>query len=385
LKKIVKINFLMFRKIFLVYGFLNIMKAICLVGIVVVLPKTLLFFIPQKVILTVYILLCCMIVGLPLADVSYVEMSHGHKKLLTYFKHISAEELKQYYTYRKFILFILLIVYVYFPLSFEVLPHSLFIVSLIGIALLIKTSVQYIVKNEGTAITVRNGLQVMFVALFFLIGHNIVDSSYVITIITQVPVYYFAFLILLCYTVIYINVGRSYLLQQTSTSATLRVGLIKNHHLLYVLRTGLIMRLAMILAFSLLAIENPVLTALGFSLTVLTSYLTIYYSLLRNDEGKIQLFYEATKLYKIRYDKIVITLKISLVYFLLAIGLGLYTGEIVPFILAYIMTTSVFALGASIIKINIEKRQDNKILTWQDFVKISLFCTTSVGFLASLL
>jgi hypothetical protein len=375
----------MFRKMFGIYGLLNIIKAICIFGVLLIGPKALLFFIPQKAVFVTYLLFACLLYSTPLANVAYVEMSVGHKKLLTYFRHISAAELRSYYTYRKFFLFLLCTLYLFFPLSVAALPASLFIMTLLSIVLLIKTSVQVRLKDEKKTKYVNNGLQIMFVGLFILLGNHVIDAAEVAARIAQVPGYYYGIVSLLCYSITFINVGRSYLLSGRKMELTRQPSLIKNHQLLYIIRSGLLVRLLTILAFSFFALEQPLLTPFGFALTVLTSYSTIYYNLLRNDEGKVPLFYDATSLHKIRHDKLEPILKCSLFYLLLAIILGLYTGTVVGYSIAYMITTSVFALSVRVLKINIEKRQDEKVITWQNFVKIAVFNTIIVVFLASLL
>lgn len=381
------INFTLRRKEFSVYGFFNIIVFCLVIGFVLSGIKYLLFLIPQTHVLAVYLFIATFIILLPLGDVLYLRMGMHQKKMLTYFKNIPLQDVETFYLYRKFNLFVFWTFFLFFPLSVETMPFSLFTLSLLGLYIMIISLGQRLFKDEQQRKWLSNILRICFVFLawvlpqaqtqgfassFFLQEQAQFFSSYITKIIEVTPLYYFLILILLFFTITRINIKRIYEQQAVQIEGRVRYTYFKDLHILYILRTDMLAGLLTIIVMSFIGFDQPLLNAQGFTLTILTSYLMIYYSLLQNDRYKIPLFYQASRLAKIRWDKVLPIVKFSVVYLLLALILGIYTGNLFAYILSYVIATVSLVLTIFSVKISIEKRKQNKIVSWQDIIKIML-------------
>jgi len=385
LNKAFKMNVLIIRKYWGLDKPLRFLLAIIGLAIFLLGTKYLIFLIPLEHTLQIYLFFGVFVFGLPLADVLYTEMSQGHKKMYTYFKNIPVQEMQSYYVYRKFIFFLFTTVFLFFPMSLKVAPNSLLIMTLLGASVMLTTSVQYVFKDATKTKYMKMIVQGLWVLSTYFVMPEMLGTVYISELVAKIPLYYFVILICLFYTITYLNVGRSYAFSETAIERTVYFRFLKSHHLLYIVRTGMASILATILFSSFIGFDQAILTITGFSSTLVSSYLTIYLQLLQNDHNKIALLYKPTELAKIRLDKLEALLKFSLIYLLLAVGIGIYMQQLLRFISAYGITSAVFALIVFGIKINIEKRESNQILTWQDFVKITVLSVVSVLILTSFL
>jgi len=334
--------------------------------------------IPVKAILPIYWMMAIFMFGLPISDVSYVKMSAGHWKMQTYFKHVPLKDMDRYYTYRRFTMFTIWGLVLFFPLSIEAIPVGFFTIGLLGAALMFKTSVQRLFKDERKTQYADVGIKMLLIGSLIPITHGYVDPEYVRTMVYGIPLYYFIIWIVITYGITYINVGANYGLMQSVSSRTVRSKYIKDHHLLYILRGPLLSTLVTIFLFSFISFDRALLNVVGFASTVLSNYFIIYQGLLQNDKDKIQLLYRPNELHKIRLDKLPSILKFSVIYFVLAVGIGVYMGDVLRFILSYVMTTLVFIGTVSGLKINIEKGKNSKIATWQDGLLLGVVSTVLV-------
>jgi len=378
LNKALKMNFLLMRKQFHIYGFRNIFIVLAAFSLILFATKYLPFLIPEKGVLPFYLLIGTFVILLPLSELTYAKMNPGHKRMLTYFRSVPLHDVHNYYVYRKFTAFIVVVLVVFFPLLVRDVFPSLFVISILGLYQLIMTSAHRFLKNKQKVKILSGAMKYLFIFFCWVIPRNLPDLS---AQIGQIPFYHFIICIVLFYGITYNNVKRNNELQDTNLSRKARYSYIKDMHILYILRTDMIAGLLTTLVMSFMSFNNALVDPFGFALTVLISYMMIYHGLLRADQDKVQLFYRPNQLAKIRTDKVLPIIKFSVFYFVLAVGFGLYTDQLLSYLLAYIITTVVFSLMVLLLKINIERGKDEKVTSLFDFVKITAVSTAVVALL----
>jgi len=374
LNKAFKINFVIVRKYLGLDSTLKLSLAVLTVVALLVGMKYAMFFVPDDGTFFMYWLLATFSFSLPLSDVLYTEMSVAHKKMLTYFEGIPAKDIASYYTYRKFLMFTSWTIFLFFPMALDKAAHALFMMSCVAFGVMVTTSVHCIFRDERKTKYTRTLMQGLLVFPSWFVLQTSGDFSDISNVLANIPLFYFICCSIICYTITYANVGRSYVVSTNNSERTVRYTSLKNIYILYIMRKGMIPVLLTLLIGTFIGFDQALFNPLGFVSTVVTSYITIYEALLYNDQSKVQLFYKPNELYKIRLDKLMAVLKFSVVYLCLAIGLGLYTNKLLSYGIAYCISIVIFVITALVVKLNIEKRIDNKVTTWKDSIRI-IACT----------
>jgi len=373
--KAMKLNIELVRRQWGLYSVGRLLVVTLLCTSIAVGIKTLLFFIPEKSALQFYLLLASFIAIMPITDVSYTQMSDNHKKMMTYFKVIPLQDIQNYYIYRKFYLFIGLLVYVFLPLTETMLMRSLFATSLLAIYVTMTSSIERCLKRTAKKKVILTLLKYVAIIVLWGLSRN---GARLGQLLAQIPLFYFACVIFVMLALTHRNLRVIYAQQTTMLARTVRYRYIKDVRLLYVLRTNTLISLVTILIVSFIGYDQPLFYAEGFAFTLVASYWTLYASLLHNEEGTIQLFYKPNTLYRIRFDNTKTVCKCSLVYCLFAIILGVYTEQLMTYVFAYIFTTSMFITLTLTHKLNIEKKRDEKVTRVRDNMRLLLVSMTFV-------
>ncbi|WP_460016499.1 hypothetical protein [Lactovum odontotermitis] len=358
-------DIVLLRKRFSIYGFFNIASLFFIIGAFLVGLKAALVIIGHP--LQTYMLMLMAILLSSLPDVSYLSMSSSHKKMMTYFKDIPLTDVQSYYLYRKFALLLSIACYIFFPITEGAVLYSLLMLTVLGFYTMITTSAERIFKlNKARNVkyVLKYGYAIGCIAFF---RGMIPDFS---ETVQRLPLYSLVAVILLQYGMTYFNIRKIYEKESTKTYTKARYRYFKDINLLYIFRTELLFNLIIVFLLSMLAFKNQVIDISVFSFSILTSLVMIYYELLKNEAGKIQIFYKANHLKKIRMDKFVFISKFSIIYLIFMLALGWYHHNILEYLSRYLVAYSAFAASALFVKINIERKIQRVMISAKDMLKI---------------
>jgi len=376
LSKVLRIQMLIFQKCFQIEGIIKLCLGSISMILCLLFVKLGLLMIPTKSIFQVYWLIAASFFLLPVSNVVYTDMNDSHKKMVTYFKNIPLSAIQTYFIYRKFVLFVFWSFFLFFPFSAKTMVYGVAALALLGIGTMVVSSVQCTFKDTKKTNYATILVKCCMIFPLVLLSDGSEPLMYVRRFIESIPIYYYVFIILLSYTITYKNVSRSYMIAMNRLERKAQYTFIKNHHFLYMLRTGMGSALFFMLVTAFIGFDRSLLDVVGFGLVMVSSYDIIYTSLLRNEQGKIHLLYKPTTLHLVRWNKLDVILKFSSLYLVLAVVLGLYTNNVFGYVVVYALVVGVFSLTVLTVKINIEKRKDNRVVTWQDMLKLALISTT---------
>ncbi|MGX7108886.1 hypothetical protein [Facklamia miroungae] len=371
--KALMVDLKLFRDRFKIYGFFNVFSLILILLLIVVGGKWILFTKANYLSLAMFFSLFLMMTGL--TNINPNKNSSSKISMSCFFPKLGLDNINNYYKFRKFIFAYVTIIYLLFPFSTTIFDLKTFIFLLILLSVFILVSIVSSIYLSERLINNINLIIQLAMALYIALRSRGMAPFEIENVILRSD---FNFLIILYFLIFILNI---YLLSKKARkikvyTSVLGIRNIYNPLFLFVLRTKIKFDIIIMIFFSIVSgfADNNYDEPIVFIVTFLGALYMIYYAYLYANAKRITLFYNASNLKQLRIDTISHLAKFSTIFCIIAATLGLLSDSLLNYIFYYLVTIISFIISNNIVRINIEKKINKKVILFTDLIK-SIFLT----------
>lgn len=185
---------------------------------------------------------------------------------------------------------------------------------------------------------------------------------------TNIIVLTLLFLLLLISNILFLSIQNKRIKTIKMNLASLRI---YHPFFLFLTRTKVKYDIILLVFVSFLSvfIDKSYDEPFAFIVTMLTSLYILYYEYINSQKKKINIFYTANNLKKLRTDTVFSLAIFSVIFLIIAIVLGALNKNFLLYSMYYFLTIISFSLSNYLVPINIEKKENKKIITFKDLTK----------------